>query len=92
MNVKLKFFFRLKKIVDISLLQFEKYGLFIIFYEFVGFVGMYLYFFLIKVRDGFLDRLINLRFEYVYRLFSIIREEFEGGNEFFDSFDNLIVS
>lgn len=53
---------------------------------------MYLYFFLIKVRDGFLDRLINLRFEYVYRLFLIIWEEFEGGNEFFDSFDNLIVS
>lgn len=92
MNVKLKLSSRSKKTVDTSSLQFEKYGLSIIFHELVGPVGMHLYFFSTKARDGFLDRLTNLRSEHAHRLSPTIREEPEGGNESSDSLDNSTAS
>ncbi|XP_062605859.1 nischarin-like isoform X2 [Saccostrea cucullata] len=90
LNVKLKLSSRSKKTssVDTSLIQFEKYGLSIIFHELAGPVGLHLYFFSTKARDGFLDRLTNLRAEHAHRLSPTIREEPEGGNESSDSLDN----
>lgn len=91
MNVKLKLSSRSKKTVNVDTkpIQFEKYGLSIIFHELVGPVGMHLYFFSTKARDGFLDRLTNLRSEHAHRLSPTIREEPEGGNESSDSLDNI---
>jgi hypothetical protein len=92
MNVKLKLSSRSKKPVNVDpkAIQFEKYGLSMIFHELVGPVGMHLYFFSTKARDGFLDRLTNLRSEHAHRLSPTIREEPEGGNESSDSLDNTL--
>ncbi|XP_078339844.1 nischarin-like [Crassostrea virginica] len=89
MNIKLKLSSRSKKSLNVDSIpiQFEKYGLSIIFHELVGPVGMHLYFISSKARDGFLDRLTNLRSEHAHRLSPTQREEPEGGNESSDSLD-----
>ena len=62
-------------------IEFEEFGLSMMFHELLGSHEFNFLFLSTKARDLFLDRLTNLRSEHAHRMSPTIREEPEGGNE-----------
>ena len=66
-------------------IDYEKFGLSMMFHELLGSQKFDFLFYSSKSRDTFQNRLTNLRSEHAHRMSPTIREEPEGGNESSDS-------
>ena len=68
--------------------RYAEFGLSMTFHELLGSHKFDFHFFTTKARDSFLERLTNLRSEYVHRMSPTVREAPEGGNESSDGSDD----
>lgn len=64
-----------------SNVQFQEYGLSMVFHETLGFHAFDYQFLSTKARDMFLSKLTSLKGEHAHRMSPTLREEPEGGNE-----------